>query len=403
MKKSCVGKYHLFMFAFMLYFIPKYFEYTTFANYENVQSFINVAKTLSYLLAIVIFVVKMVKERKMPAFFFVVLLTAIIYFSYQGFVKDRKNIFVVLIFAAIFEKQFFDKFIKAVLKTSIALYLTTIISCYLGIIENVFTTRTKFGDYWTAGGTGFGYPGQMIMMLIPIVFMYYYQRRGKINLFENFVWIIIDCLVFSQCLTIMGFVLILLFIISFNILEYKIKRHKKLLLNFKGVKYFPFICVFITIGLLWVYKDIPKVGTMLDVVMNGRLNLGNVMIANYGVKLFGTEFVNNTNYGYYEILDSEYMQMLVGEGVLYLIIAIFLCYLILKYTQRNRETYITLIWVFVLFNAIFNNGIFNLIANPFGILLVICMRDNFRKNMNYIISERNMHDKETSYEKSSMV
>lgn len=374
-----IGSYHVFMFIFMLYFIPKYLEYTTFIKSENIQTWIDVIKNISYILAFLYLIIRILKKNKFYASFFCILISALIYFSYQGFFLDRKSVFVVLIFSAIFEEQYFNNFITALYRISVLLYLLTIFSCKLGIIENVSTTRIKFGMEWIAGGNGFNYSGQMIMMLIPIVFMYYYRKRGKIKFLDNIVWIVINVAVFLQCLTIMGFLLNLVFILLFNVLQYKIKKQKVLLLDRKRVKNLPYIFTLITLILLWIYKNIPQIGVPLDNLFNGRLNLGNIMIKNYGVELFGTRFRNNTLYGYYEILDSEYLQMLVGEGVLYLIIALILSSFMLEYGREKKDYYLVLIWVMILFNAVFNNGIFNLVMNPFGIILTISIKECMNK------------------------
>ena len=74
-------------------------------------------------------------------------------------------------------------------------------------------------------------------------------------------------------------------------------------------------------------------GNILDKALNGRLNIGNIIIKSYGIKILGTNFTNGINNGYYEILDSEYMHMLVAEGILFLIVALILCCFVLKYTQ----------------------------------------------------------------------
>ena len=46
---------------------------------------------------------------------------------------------------------------------------------------------------------------------------------------------------------------------------------------------------------------------------------------------------------------------------------------------KRQDAYLTLIWMMMLFNAMFNNGIFNLVMNPFGIILSVSIKDIFRK------------------------
>lgn len=378
MEKLKTYKYQIFISVFFLYFIPKYLEYTTFVNINGVQTVITVAKTLSYILAIAVGILNIFERDKDSRGFLVVISSLFIYFVYQGFVKDEKSIFVVLILSSIFEMDFIERYIRDVLVASIALYVTTVAACKLGVIENIYTIREKFGMPWEAGGNGFTYSGQMIMMLIPIVLLYYYHRKEKIRWFETLAWVAINCWVFMKCLTIMGFALILLFIAVYNIVVFVKKEPIRRLLDANVVKYTPFIFLTITIALLLVYKYIPAIGMPLDTIVNGRLNIGNIIIKAYGIKLFGTDFVNNTTH-YYEILDSEYLQMLVGAGILYLAIAMVLCMWIVRYSQRLNNPYMTLIWIFILFNAIFNNGIFNLVMNPFGIILTVSIKDKFTK------------------------
>lgn len=370
------GKYYIFLFVFMMYFVPRYLEYTTFAKIEYMTEIINALKMIAYVLAAILLMMQLMMRKKSIKYL-IVFFCILLYFTYQGFVENRNSVFVVVLLSSIFDEKYFDKFISDILRLSIVLYISTIFSCWFGFIENVYTTRNKFNSQWIAGGNGFVYSGQMMMMLIPIVFMYYYKKRGKITLLDNIFWLSIDAFIFSKSLTIMGFVLIIFFIVIINILEHRRKHNNVTMLKRKNIVLMPFVFFAIDMILLWIYNKFFEVGQVLDVLFNGRLNLGNIMIKNYGIKMFGTSFFNNTNYGYYEILDSEYVYMIVGDGVIYTIIGLILLCCVVKYAQKKNDIYLVSIWIMVLFNAIFNNGIFNLVMNPFSIILTISIKDMF--------------------------
>lgn len=367
-----VNAYYIFAVIFVLYYIPRYIEYTTFIKIDEIKLIVTFTKLISYMLAFSYIVYKIVQKKSIS----LLLSTIMFFFLFQSFLGERKSVFVVLLFSTIFEEEYMDKYIRSLFNISVVLYVITFISSKAGIIENVITSRDKLGGAWIAGGNGFEYPGQMIMMLMPIVFMYYYLKSGKITWKDNVFWLVVDAFIFSQCLTITGTVMIALFIACYNVLQYTKKTKDSKILASGIIKFLPFIFLFITIILLVIYKVFPLMGNILDKALNGRLNIGNIIIKSYGIKILGTNFTNGINNGYYEILDSEYMHMLVAEGILFLIVALILCCFVLKYTQLINNQYLTLIWIFILLNSIVNNGIFNLVFNPFSILITLYIRKN---------------------------
>ena len=70
------------------------------------------------------------------------------------------------------------------------------------------------------------------------------------------------------------------------------------------------------------------------------------------------------------------MHILVEVLNLFLIVALILFCFVLKYTKLINNQYLSLIWIFILLNSIVNNGIFNLVFNPFSILITIYIRKN---------------------------
>lgn len=376
-KHSTESGYIALILCILLYFVPKYLEYTTFAYFDTVTSLIQITKTGSYVLAAALFCLKIIRKNRIPISYFLIIIPALIYYIYQFSMKGHNTIFVLMLFSLIYEEKYFDRYISLLLRLSCILYCVTVISSDTGIIENVYTSRNKFGSIWIAGGNGFEYPGQMMMSLIPIVLMFYYKYDKKIKWYHNIIWIGISTLVYARCRTIAGFMLIVAFIVLHGILS-KCQGKLTRFLHSKFVMFSPFIFAGVTIFMIWVYDKGSALGYFLDTLLNGRLSVVSRIIQRYGIHLLGSDFVNNTLDGKYEIIDSEYMSMLIAGGVIYLLIGLMLCVFIIRYTQKRNET-MTLIWFMIFLNAVVNNGIFGLVMNPFSIIIVPALRDLLRK------------------------
>ena len=91
--------------------------------------------------------------------------------------------------------------------------------------------------------------------------------------------------------------MIALFIACYNVLQYTKKTKDSKILASGIIKFLPFIFLFITIILLVIYKVFPLMGNILDKALNGRLNIGNIIIKSYWIKILGTNFTNGINNG----------------------------------------------------------------------------------------------------------
>ena len=253
-----VNAYYIFAVIFVLYYIPRYIEYTTFIKIDEIKLIVTFTKLISYMLAFSYIVYKVVQKKSIS----LLLSTIMLFFLFQSFLGERKSVFVVLLFSTIFEEEYMDKYIRSLFNISVVLYVITFISSKAGIIENVITSRDKLGGAWIAGGNGFEYPGQMIMMLMPIVFMYYYLKSGKITWKDNVFWLVVDAFIFSQCLTITGTVMIALFIACYNVLQYTKKTKDSKILASGIIKFLPFI--FLLASLIGLITSVPHCSPLWD-------------------------------------------------------------------------------------------------------------------------------------------
>ena len=361
--------YFIFVIPFFLYFVPKYLEYTTFMNYDQFSKIVGFVKTTSYILSLLLYFFKnftyKCASRKALLFLSVVFL----FVTYMAVINDRKGLFVAVLLSVLYEHKFAKVFFRTVYYLSLVLYVFTIIAALTGFIPNELAIIVKYGLTFKRLSLGFNYPGQLTMMLIPIVFLYYYIKGKQISVISNVFWLIVTIIIFAVSQTIMGTIVCIVYIVLFNIL----KRKKTIRKISKKFIYTPWICASITVVLLFLYKINNGFVVFVDKVANGRINLGVEMIRVYGIKILGTQFENNT-VDYYQYLDSEYMHMFVAEGILFTLVALVICSLIVNYVIDNSDIFALLVWTLVFINAIFNNGIFNLVMNPFVIVLTESIR-----------------------------
>jgi len=251
------------------------------------------------------------------------------------------------------------------------MYIITAVCSLLGIIQNVSAEFAKLGIVSTRYSLGFTYPGQMIMMLFPIVLMHFYLRSGKVNKKDIALWTLITIFAFLICKTIMGTLLILIYLFIISLPNRKIIKNKKF------VEKIPVICWLITGALLLWENAGGIIINIIDSIVNHRLNLGITFIKAYGITLFGTGFTNAGSVGiemgssgyFYQYLDSEYMYTLVACGIIYAVLSIVLLVTLMRYVAHKGNYYLLISWTLLLINGIVNNGIFNITMNPFVISL----------------------------------
>lgn len=366
-------KFNIFYGIFLLYFVPSFLEYTMFVAYDILNFVFDISKTISYILIIIFLGIKYCKMDKVYIKYAILILVYFVYLLCQSFFGNDRAIFVVFIFSLAFDVKHSDKFLKRTLNVSIFLYIVTILCCCMGIIDNVKTDFHKLGIKTYRYACGFNYPGQMMMSLMPIVLMYFYVNK-KTTL-KSIVWLIIDVLVFVFSKTVTSFVVILLFIILCNFSKNKENKCNCRIKKSK-LEYLPYACFFVTLILLWLQSKGTVIGHYIDIVVNGRFNLGNIFIDMFGIKLFGTDFINSTEH-YYQIIDSDYVYMLVAGGIIYLIIALEFMKDCLNY--KKNESIWCIIWGLLSINAIVNNGVFNYVFNPFCIFLVPAIKNKVLK------------------------
>ena len=349
-----------FYVAFFVYFLTKYSEYIAWSNLK-ISPVLDLCKNMSYLLCflIIIFNIKLYSHIKL--FSMIIICIVGVATVYQVFFNDEKSLFVVLLFSAAFMGNDFIKFLKLNLGLHISCFLLTLCMSLCGLAENVIKEQEKFGDIWSRMSLGFNYPGQPMMFMMPIVFLFYYIYEKRINIFYFLLSIlcVLSVYVFSQ--TIMPTLICIGYIVVVSCFRNIAK--------WKRIYWLIPLAAGVTFLVLFMHNKGMGIADKIDRISNYRFSLGLTAIQQYGIFWFGTGFKNINTKEQYLIVDSEYIYMLVSNGILYLVLAVALFTVFTKWAVDKKDLLLVWICLFLALHAVFNNGIYNLLMNPFIVML----------------------------------
>lgn len=366
----------LFYFGFFLYFFSRYLEYTTFNSIHTFSILLLLIKNLSYGIFMAIILIYLLKNCRMIIKFykdkpnkFLLMIVFFVFLFYQV-VKIKSNVLfvVTLISCSYYAESQYNQPLKDFIRFNFFLHLiffvVVVLFCNLGLIENVYREEEKMGYEIVRQSLGFTYPGQLQMQLLPLILMYCYLKRDDLRVINIIISIFFISFVFLYSQTIMPFIIEILSIIFFKF-RYILSKLKPAVVN-SHIIFLTLTCVLTA----YVYFGLPC-SSFLDTVVNHRFSLNITGISKYGITLLGTGFKNiNEQNGEYLYLDSEYMFILVSNGLVYLV---FLMYLLKKFMISLFDgVQFELIFIFFVYfvYAIVNNGILDLIISPFSIIIL---------------------------------
>ncbi len=360
-----------FYLAYTLYFVADYVELYTSVSAQGLLKFLHLCKYGSYGIFLGIVMCGLLAGKKTPTLKtlgWLILLAAIVY---QVVIHKSNSVMMVLIISFAFGEDDIREFAVWNLWMNVIMYTLTLLAVPAGLSENVlWTDDPKLGVMRVRNSLGFNYPGQLAMSLTPIVFLYYYLRDRKITIFENIFWVVILGMAFAFSQTIMPILVAIGFIVFFNIANIREKvnnsgREQKK----RFIPYIAYICAGATFLLTWLYDRGVSIAVVVNSLISGRLHLNWEGVRHFGITLFGSGYKNGTSLGWYLYLDSEYFYMIISNGILYTLAALWMWKAVIEWSVRKNDRVMTLIFCFMAVNAIVNNGIFNLLFLPFIIVL----------------------------------
>ncbi len=359
----------LFYIAYTMYFMARYLESTSF-QVDIIRELAFLCKNFSYILCVAVIAFNFTKLRTVSLRQILVHGIILFLIAYQVVVNGGKGMFVVFLFSYAFGDRDFKTFSKVSFWLSIICFFGTILYSVLEITRSVSREVVKMDMIWRRESLGFIYPGELMMKLIPIILLFYYLNAGELrkvkNLHKNLFWLLMIALLFLVSLTIMPAfecVVFILFVLCVRNIE-----------KWRYLYWIAPICAVITVVLVYMQIIGVPLAEKMNEITNHRLFLGEDAYEKYGISWWGCGFQNIDNGTDYLVLDSEYMFMIISNGIIYTILAVLLLGLVIKWAYEKRDAMLVWVLVFYAVHAIFNNGIYNLLMNPF--MIIVCRAIN---------------------------
>ena len=371
----------LFYIAFALYIIPRYLQYTTLWDIGWAATGLSVLKLLSYPLFLVLCLYR-IKETIKPLSTAAHIVVAAfgVFLVYQVIANNSRDILSLLLISLAFYHalgfQKLEQFLRFCFHLQLSLFCTTILLCLTGIIPDATTASEKLGGTLIRYSLGFNYPGQLQMNMTALVMLYYYLYRKQISLIRNLIAVALCTAVLAVSRTVMPYGVALLCIVLVSAEE---KYHFVSRLPRRLLYAVPAICAGIAVLFVWLeYWDNP-IGVLVDTFANHRFYLANDAIRLFGIRLLGTGFQNTfvSSEGFYLFVDSEYLFMLISNGILYTLALLAMFTAISRYALR-KDTALWVIFFLQFCSAIMNNCLVNLVASPFSIITICALKDGFQ-------------------------
>ena len=296
----------------------------------------------------------------------------------------------ILLELILFTIAFVDVDYKKILYTftliiSISLFII-IIASQSHILNNLI--------YRTAEGTerisfGIHYPTDFASYILYLCLSLVFIRKKSISFFEIGLMYILSYMLLYFCLARTS--TICLIILASLTLLYKIKCtyfNNRNSIIFKPIIYLftlatP-ICMFVSVGISYLYTDQNRIFRKLDFLFSNRLSLGKETFNNFDIKLFGQNIQMHGNGGYtqawlnyssigkggYNFIDSSYLSILFRYG-LFVFICVIILFTLTAFFARKHRDYVTLIIIAIIaVHCMIEHHMLDLNYNPFMFILI---------------------------------
>lgn len=273
----------------------------------------------------------------------------------------------------------FSHIVKMCIKVLILVFAIVLSAVALGIIEDrLYDRDVDLFEDGTAHDIGFRYYSYYSYLGMGFVQCCLYLWRERLNFRKILFLILFSYIFFVLSSTRLQLLACVAFIIALFILPYIPKKilHNKLLAAIAIIAY-PLICLLLYYVSKYFILSIFYDGyAELNQAMNNRLSLNEEAFLRYDVTLWGNDLDFDTSPRTktkdYFYLDSGYLHVLLGDGIVFISI-ILLLYSILTYKIFRARAYYLYIWIILYAVLNISNGfLVSLLANP---ILLLALSD----------------------------
>ncbi len=152
----------------------------------------------------------------------------------------------------------------------------------------------------------------------------------------------------------------------------------------------PTLCCVVSIAAQAMYNEDSSMWQRANEFFNKRLALGHAALDEYGVTFFGQfiKWVGNTQRTQgldYNYVDNSYLQIMLTNGLLFLIIIVIIYTAVLVRAVKQRELYTVMVVSLILLLSMTEPRLWNWTFNPFPFLLV-----DLLKEQDFLITKNQM-------------
>lgn len=301
---------------------------------------------------------------------------------------DKRMIFYFLMIIAAKDVSH-DIIIRIFLIINLVLLFATVMAARYGILEDYvqdeLRQRHYLGFSWTTNGP---------IIWLFIILSYIYLKKGEINIFETAILSGVALWFFKMTDSRFVILISMAATIFFGIIWKSRLVHKitaRLQILFISS---PFWIAAVAIVLHYLYDEKSSFWRNFNDLLSNRLRLGNDAINKYGFSLFGKAITwnvwifKNATVDDYNYVDSSYLNILLVNGLIILIMVLLIYSAMLKKSFSTGRLYMSWIIVFILVFSITEPRLMHLSYNPFVLLAFAGMssidgqeRDKYRAGL----------------------
>lgn len=302
------------------------------------------------------------------------------------------NILFIYILAIISSKpDDFDKICRFLFWINLLLFFTTLALYGIGILQDEIFVHYELEAH-TLGYTYYSFPAYSILF---ITILGYYLYSGTKYGLKRVVFFIISAIanywIYKLTTTRLPFYVylgMLFLIIAFDYL--KAIEHTKIN-RLIGTVMYP-LTFFISIGLPFIYSN-NNILVKLDALLNGRFYFSKMGFDRYEINLFGNMIITDAG-GFdenwqntYFYIDSGYVYLLLGYGVIICIVVLFAYMTCSRYAAAHKNVKFFIWCILVCVFAFVNNPLTDIILNPLLFAIIPVFHEMRRERW----QEKNTH------------
>lgn len=278
----------------------------------------------------------------------------------------------------------FNKILKVYLVIGITIMVAAFGASQYGMIEDLIYTTQRYGKEFFRHSYGIVYPTDYAAHLFFIMLSIMILFEKKMNVMIR-VW---SSLLVAACVMLTSNAQTsMISIVVFGVLcliEAIWKKQVPILEKIS--RWTPVLCASVFLGLTFLYDASNALLVKLNGYLSGRLAISNKGLANYDIKLFGQNIIEEGNGRStefredYFFLDDSYIRILLEYGLILFVVVLLVFMFTSKKAVEHKRNIIVIALVAVCIHSIMEHHLIDLSYNPMMLILFATLVDKREKS-----------------------